>query len=196
MIIRPMLGDYEMPRIERIHAVERRRLSRFSVPGLAGELQQDLGHDSLAVEIVGSLQGDDARDGFLSEIRQRYQAGDPLAFVADITSATQLDQVLIEALEVSEHNEWAGAFQYRLVLRQYVEPPEPPTPIDELGAGLDADLDLLAALGLDGLELPDLLGVVPDLGDPVAPVLPALDAVKSATAPLKDLLAGLKSTLA
>ena len=196
MIIRPMLGDYEMPRIERIHAVERRRLSRFSVPGLAGELQQDLGHDSLAVEIVGSLQGDDARDGFLSEIRQRYQAGDPLAFVADITSATQLDQVLIEALEVSEHNEWAGAFQYRLVLRQYVEPPEPPTPIDELGAGLDADLDLLAALGLDGLELPDLLGAVPDLGDPVAPVLPALDAVKSATAPLKDLLAGLKSTLA
>ena len=196
MIIRPMLGDYEIPRIERIHAVERRRLSRLSVPGLAGDLQQDLGHASLAVEIVGSLHGDESRDGFLAEIRERYQAGDPLAFVADITTATDLDEVLIEALEVSEHNEWAGAFRYRLVLRQYVEPPAPPTPIDDLGLGLDADLDLLAELGLDGLELPDLLGAVPDLGDPVAPVLPAMDAVKSATAPLKGLLAELKNTLA
>ena len=196
MIIRPMLGDYEIPRIERIHAVECRRLSRLSVPGLAGDLQQDLGHASLAVEIVGSLHGDESRDGFLAEIRERYQAGDPLAFVADITTATDLDEVLIEALEVSEHNEWAGAFRYRLVLRQYVEPPAPPTPIDDLGLGLDADLDLLAELGLDGLELPDLLGAVPDLGDPVAPVLPAMDAVKSATAPLKGLLAELKNTLA
>lgn len=195
MIVRPMLGEYEIPRIERIHAIERRRLARLSVPGLDGDLQQDLGHDSLAVEIVGSLQGDEARDGFLDEIRQRYQAGDPLSFVADITSATDLDQVLIESLEVSEHNEWAGAFRYRLLLRQYVEPPEPPSPVDDLGLDLDADLDLLAALGLDGLELPDLLGAVPDLGDPVAPVLPALDAVKSATAPLKDLLSSLKSTL-
>lgn len=190
-----MLGDYEIPRIEQIRAVERRRLARLGVPGLAGELQQDLGHDSLAVEIVGSLHGDDAREGFLTDIRERYQAGEPLAFVADITSATNLEQVLIEALEVCEHNEWAGAFRYRLVLRQYVEPPEPPSPIDDLGADLDADLDLLAGLGLDGLELPDLLGAVPSLGDPVAPVLPALDAVKSATAPLKGLLSDLKSTL-
>ncbi len=195
MIIRPMLGDYEIPRIERIHAIEQRRLARLAIPGLDGDLHQDLGHDSLAVEIVGSLQGDEARDGFLGELRDRYQAGEPLAFVADITSATDLDQVLIESLEVCEHNEWAGAFRYRLVLRQYVEPPAPPSPVDDLGADLDPDLDLLAELGLDGLELPDLLGMVPDLGDPVAPILPALDGVKAATAPLKGLLANLKTAL-
>lgn len=192
MIIRPMLGDWEIPRIERIVSTDRRRLARLSVPGLAGDLQQDLGHDSLRVEIAGSLQGDEARDGFLTSVREKFLAGEPLTFVADIVAATKLDQVLIEELDVVERNDWADAFAYRLVLRQYVEPPEPPGPVDDLGLDLDADLDLLADLGLDGLELPDLLGDIPDLGDPVKPVQPALDGVKSATDGLKAMLGDLE----
>ena len=37
------------------------------------------------------------------------------------------------------------------------------------------DLAPLAASLLDGLELPDLLGVVPDIPDPTAPLVPALE---------------------
>ena len=89
---------------------------------------------SLAVEIRGSLQGDEARDDFLTSVREKFRAGDPVSFVADITTATELDQVVIEELEVEEVNEAAGSFRYRVVLREYVEPPEPPAPIDDLGA--------------------------------------------------------------
>jgi hypothetical protein len=82
------------------------------------------------------------------------------------------------------------------VLREYVEPPAPPTPIDDLGAGLDAELDLLAELGLDGLELPDLLGAIPSLGNPVEPMRPALKSVDDATKGVTDtLLGGLKGAL-
>jgi hypothetical protein len=192
VIVKPMIGGWEVPRIERIESLERRRLARLAVPGLLGELQQDLGTASLAVEIVGSLQGDEARDDFLSSVRERFRAGDPVSFVADITTDTELDQVMIEELQVEEVNEAAGGFRYRIVLREYVEPPEPPAPIDELGADLGFELDDLASLGLDGLKLPDILGDIPALGDPVAPMQPALEGVKAATGRVPSLLQGLK----
>ncbi len=196
VIVRPMIGDWEVPRIERIASTEGRRLARFPVPGLAGDLHQDLGRDSLVVEIVGSLHGDEARDQFLTGLRAMFLAGDPVSFVADITTATELEQVLVEALYVEEVNQSAGSFRYRIVLRQYVEPPEPPSPIDDLGAGLDGMLDALADLGLAGLELPDLLGDIPSIGDPTPPLRSALDAVRGATAPLDGMLSQLRDAFA
>ena len=80
------------------HASSGRRLARLSVPGLVGDLHHDLGSHSLAVEIDGSLHGDAERDDFLTTVREPFLAGDPLTFVADITTATELEQVLIEGL--------------------------------------------------------------------------------------------------
>jgi hypothetical protein len=190
-----MIGDWEVPMIERIATRESRKIARLPVPGLDGDLQQEMGAASLAVEIVGSLHGDEARDAFLEALRAPFLAGEPISFTADILTATELDQVLIEALDVEEVNEWADSFRYRIALRQYVEPPEPPGPLDELGAGLDAELDLLAGLGLDALELPDLLGDLPALSDPVEPMQPALEGVRAATGGLGEMLGGLRTRL-
>jgi hypothetical protein len=195
MIIRPMVGDWELPRIESIRTLEARRLARMDVPGLAGDLQFDLGAQSLLVEIRGSLYGDEARDQFLTTLREKFHAGEPVSFVADILTATELEQVLIAQLELEETADTALGFRYRLLLREYVEPPEPPPAIDELGLGLDADLDLLSELGLDGLELPDLLGDIPALANPVEPLQPALAAVDAATSGIADLLGPLKQKL-
>jgi hypothetical protein len=195
MVIRPMIGSWEVPRIERIATREHRRIARLSIPGLEGDLQQELGAASLAIEIVGSLHGDEARDQFLESLREPFRAGDPVTFVADILTATELEQVLIEALDVEEVAGAADSCAYRIILRQYVEPPEPPTPLDELGAGLDAELGDLAALGLAGLELPDLLGDLPTLSNPVEPIQPALAGVQAATQGLTELLGGLRDRL-
>jgi hypothetical protein len=191
-----MIGEWEVPRIERVGTVEGRRLARLSVPGLAGDLHHDLGRRSVAVEIVGSLHGDGERDDFLEKVRAPFNAGEPLAFVADIVTATELEQVLIEGLELEESNDSADSFRYVIRLRQYVEPPEPPPPIDALGSELGPELDLLADLGLDGLELPGLLGDIPAVGDPTPPLKEALDGVRAATAPLTDALSSLGETFA
>ena len=58
MIVRPVIGEWEVPRIERIQTLEGRRIARLPVPGLLGDIQQDLGAASLTVELSGSLHGD------------------------------------------------------------------------------------------------------------------------------------------
>lgn len=191
-----MIGEWQVPRIERVGTVEGRRLARLSVPGLAGDLHHDLGRQSVAVEIAGSLHGDAERDEFLEKVRAPFNTGDPIAFVADIITATELEQVLIEGLELEESNNGADSFRYVIRLRQYVEPPEPPPPIDDLGSELGPELDLLAGLGLDGLELPALLGDIPAVGDPTPPLKEALDGVRAATAPLTDALSSLGEAFA
>lgn len=196
MVIRPMIGSWEVPRIESIRTVESRRLARIPVPGLLGDLHQDLGSAGLAVEISGSLHGDEARDDLLGEVRDMFRAGDPVAFVADIVAGAELEQVMIEELELEEVNQSAGGFRYRIVVREHVEPPEPPSALDDLGADLAPELGDLADLGLDGLALPDLLGAVPDLADPVAPILPALDSVEEATGGIAPLVSRLEEKFA
>jgi len=193
VIVRPVIGEWQVPSIERIETLEGRRIAVLPVPGLLGDIQQDRGASSLTVQISGSLNGDDARDDFLQKLREDFKAGDPVSFAADITTASDLDRVLIDELEVEEVNDSADGFRYRIVLREYVEPPEPPPPVDDLGADLGVDLDSLASLGLDGLNLPDLLGGVPDIANPVPPLQGALQGVQSATGAVPGMLDGLKS---
>lgn len=192
MIVRPMIGQWEPPAIERIEVVESRRLARLPVPGLMGDLHQDLGANSLSVAITGSLQGDERRSAFLEELREAFLEGSPMPFVSDITEASELEDVLIVGFEVSEANEWGDEFRYRIELRQYVEPPEPPGLLDDLGI---PDLAALAAGLLDGLELPDLLSAIPNVADPTEALQPALDEVRAATDAVPALLGDLESAL-
>ncbi len=190
-----MVGRWELPRIEGIRSHEARRLVLLGVPGLSGSLQQDLGRDAMEVEIVGSLSGDQARDDFLKELRTQFLAGDPVDFVADIVHESELEQVLITAFTLEESADVPDEFRYRLVLREYTEPPEPPGFADDFGLDVDADLGLDVDLGLDLLDLPGLLGDVPQIGDLLAPVAPAAQQLKATLGtaaqvldPLNDLL--------
>jgi hypothetical protein len=189
-----MIGSWEPPRIERVASREVRRLVALPTIGLSGDLHQDLGRSAMVVEICGSLSDDEARDKFFADVRGQFLAGEPVDFVADIIKETELEQVLIDELIVEEVAGVADAFRYRIVLREYTEPPEPPGPgLDELGL----DLDALADLGLDMLDLPAILGAVPDIGDLLSPVTAAAEDLKkslgganAAFEPLANLFGG------
>jgi hypothetical protein len=167
---RPMIDGWEPPGIEAVEAWETRRLARLPVPGLAGDLHHDMGRGSLAVRLVGSLTGDDARDTFLKNLRDKFHAGEPVDFIADIVAESALEQVVIVHFDLSERAGDPDGFRYDIVLREYVEPPEPPAValgldgLDDLDLGLDIDL------GLDLLDLPGLLGSLPAIGPLLAPV--------------------------
>jgi hypothetical protein len=188
-----MLGEMDLPGIERIGALQERRVVELEVPGFEAGLTQDLGSHAARILIQGSLHGDTARDELLEALRAMYDAGEPTDFVADIVTATEVHQVLVERLQVEEVADAADSFRYLLWLRQYVPPPEPETGLDlgleglpeiDLGIELDA-LDLL-----DALELPDLLSV-PNLSDPTPPLRGVLDGVSGALSDLDGIAAGM-----
>lgn len=191
MLVKPMIGGWEIPRIGRIEALDSRRLVRLPVPGLSGDLHQDLGRNALVIEITGSLYGDEARDDFLiNNIRPAFVAGEPVDFVADIVTEAELEQVVIEALHIEESGETPDQFHYRIRLREYTEPPEPAGP----DLGLDApDLGLDIDLGLDLLDLPGLLAPLPDVGNLLQPIEPAANTLRDALSGAADVFSGLES---
>lgn len=195
MLIKPMIGSWEVPRIDSIITHESRRLAVLPVPGLSGDLHHDMGRQAMCVEIAGALYGDEARDGFLKALREKFLLGDPVDFVADIVGESELERVLIEGFELEEAAALADTFLFRLRLREYTEPPEPAGPADDFGLDVDADLGLDVDLGLDLLDLPGLLAAVPPLGDMLSPVKAAAGELKTALGgagtllqPLSDLL--------
>lgn len=198
MNVRPMIGEWEVPRIERVRSNGARRLRALPVPGLSGDLHQDLGRQALRVEIEGSLSTDEARDEFLATLREKFYAAEPVDFVADIVNEAELEQVLIDAFDLLEDASDPDRFRYRIRLREYTEPPEPPAfPDFDLGADLLPDIGLDIDLGLDLLDLPGLVGAVPDIGDLLSPVEGAAEGLKETMAgapalltPLADLLGG------
>lgn len=191
MLVKPMIGSWEVPRITRITAYENRRLVCLPVPGLDGDLHQDFGRSALTIDIQGSLYGDEARDSFLKELEQHFSAGDPVDFVADIINESTLEQVIIETLALTASAENQDQTHYHMRLREYTEPP-PPAGLD---FGLEAPgLDLDIELGLDLLDLPQLLVPLPEVGDLLTPLEPAakelrntVNSAVSVFTPLEDL---------
>jgi hypothetical protein len=172
MKIKPMIGEYEVPGLERIGATERRRLREIPVPGLGGSYHQDLGAHPLTLRLEGSLQGDDNRDGFLEKVRAMFADGKPVDFVADIVTATSIEKMIVAGLDVEESSEVPDTFRYAISLLQFTEPPPDPAPENPADA-IAAEADLLTGV----LEIPDLLGA-PDFGDPTPPLKATLDEFK------------------
>jgi hypothetical protein len=179
--VKPMLGEYEVPGIQRIGTAQARELVEIRVPGLEGSYHQDLGSRAALVVIEGTLAGDDPRDGFLTAVRAALDAGEPVDFVADIVTATTIEKVHVADLRVVEVAGSADSFRYVLALAQHTDPP--PEPDAGLGDLADQIADEAGSM-FDALQVPDLLGSIPELSDPTPPLKGVLDGVTGALAPV------------
>jgi len=99
--ITPMLGDIELRTVQNIATVERRALVEHRVPGMVGSAFQDVGRPSTSIKLEGILFGEESRTG-LESLRTKFQAAEPVSFTADIATATDIVDVLIEDLRVVE----------------------------------------------------------------------------------------------
>ncbi|MCP4215141.1 MAG: hypothetical protein GY765_10810 [bacterium] len=175
MKVKPILDKWEIKGIEAITSLENRKLVEHRVPGKTGNVYQDLGSRPTEITISGSLHGDEVRDGFLEEARKRYKSAEPVTFVADITTATEVKHVVVKALHFAEKANDPDQFRYKMVLKESPPPPPPMGDIDmELG---DLALEFPDMISLS-LDLLNLLGI-PELQDPTPPLKSTLDGVKS-----------------
>jgi hypothetical protein len=148
----PMIGQWQVQGVEQVRTLEARRIARLQVPGLPGDLQQDLGRRAASVCIEGSLCAADVRDKFLTSLRDAFHAAAPVSFVADIVEGTRLDAVLIEAFDLREVNDAADAFRYRIVLVEYVQPEQSNQTSDGQGPDIDSEVDQQAQDDLNAAE--------------------------------------------
>jgi hypothetical protein len=185
MTVKPVLGDWEIPRIAAIQSIERRAFAELATPGRVGSLFQDMNRAPTVVAIRGSLYGNEARDEFLNEVRSRFKAGAPVTFVADIVTATDVQYVIIETLHFQENGVRPDQTDYLIVLRESPPPPPPPDPLGGLDAGLLDQAGSFLDSVSGALDLIEGLGNIPDIGDPTPQVRAALDQVRSATTGLQ-----------
>lgn len=175
MNVKPVLGDWEIPRIQSIQSLEKRNFVELDIPGRVGSLFQDMNAGPTRVAIYGSLYGDEARNEFLEELRGKFRAGEPVTFVGDIVTATEVQYVIIETLQFEENGLNPDQLAYYIILKESPPPPPPPDPL----GGIDTDLLDQAGDFLDSvtgaLDVIDALGSVPDFTDPTPPLSGIID---------------------
>jgi outer membrane protein OmpA-like peptidoglycan-associated protein len=134
-IVKPMLDDLELQQVQSIEVDDDQVWAQHAVPALEGDFFQGLGRRASRVTLVGVLTGAEVDEG-LENLRHKFRAAAPVSFVADIATATRIDQMLIEEMGVRELAGKPARFEYAFTLREYspatpteiVIPPPPPLP--------------------------------------------------------------------
>ena len=98
---RPILDDLELELVQNIATAEDEALVQHAVPALEGDFFQRLGRRATGISLQGVLTGTEVKEG-LEKLREKFRAAAPVSFVADITTATRIEKVLIEELDVLE----------------------------------------------------------------------------------------------
>jgi hypothetical protein len=175
----PMIGDVALQAVQRVRHEVDGGFAVLPVESLAGRLVQAHGRGSHVIELEGVLFGPTAAED-LATLQELAGSGAEQVFAADIVSALDLSQVVVDRFVVAQIAGHVDHFGYRLRLIESPPLPEPAT----LGPGLGLGDLGFGDLGLPDLSLSDLgidasvLGDITDLaGQVTGAVGTALDAV-------------------
>jgi hypothetical protein len=175
----PLLGDISLEFVQRMeHALDGGFVAT-RIAGLRGELQQRSGRPSHRIRIAGILFGEQTADA-LAKLQTAAATGAELTFAADISSALDLQRVVITSFRAVELAGQPDRFSYELYLAESPPLPEPAQVesfggLGDFGVGdLGFDTDLLGDLeGLAGevaaavdtaLDVVDQLGALANVG--------------------------------
>lgn len=140
-------GIVDIRNIFNISTADRRSMVEHEIPGMEGNVFQNLGRSPVKISFDGILQGKAAKSS-LETIRSKFKQGTPLPFNSDISGATDVTKVLIEDLRIEEAAGIADRYKYSIVIREYKEPPPEPTtpPSQDAQAGEWAEDEAADAL--------------------------------------------------
>jgi hypothetical protein len=168
----PLLGEISLQYVQHIEHSLDAGFASSRIAGLEGELQQRSGRPSHYIRIEGVLIGETTRDD-LGTLQTAAQTGEELTFAADITSALDLQKVVIRSLQDFESAGRPNQIQYRLELAE--SPPLPP-PAEVSGFG-GLDEFGLGDLGIDTSMLGDLEDLAGDIASAAEQALGAVEAL-------------------
>ncbi len=176
----PLLGDISLEYVQEIENRVDGGFVETRIAGLPGTLQQRAGRPSHRITIRGLLAGASAADQ-LATLQRASASGEELTFAADITTALDLQRVVITSFSGVEAAGRPDIYHYSIALAE--SPPLPPPAqvsafggLDDFGVGdLGFDTDILgdiedlagevAGAVTDALDVIDQLGALAGLGD-------------------------------
>lgn len=148
---RPLLADIELPQVQQIEVEQDQRLVQHSVPALEGDFLQRLNRRATRITLRGVLTGPEAGEQ-IKTLRDTFRAAEPVTFVADIATATQIGRVLIDELAVRELAGKPERYEYALTLQEYMpgtpvaaERPSPVRAGPSAAPGVDEEIAAAAA---------------------------------------------------
>jgi phage protein U len=177
----PMIDDLELKAAQLVRLESDQAFAQQRVAGLDGTIQQKVGRRSHRVVLSGVLLPDTADDD-LKTLQDKTAAGDEVSFTADITTALEIEHMVIEALAAEQAVGAAGQYSYTVVLAE--SPPLPP-PAELSPFGGLGDFGL-GDLGFDPGALGDVLG---DIADQAGAIADAVDAAVDAVQAVASLAA-------
>lgn len=170
----PIVGDITLTAVQDIvHALDA-GFTSSPVPGLDGDPVMRSGRGSHALRIRGVLRGEEAADQ-LAALQAAAADGAALPFAADITTALELEQVVITDLRAQVVAGHESLVTYELHL---VESPPLPPPAEVGGFGGLDDFGL-GGLGFDTDLVDDLAGLADDVAGAIDAVSEAVDALQA-----------------
>jgi hypothetical protein len=140
-----MLDDLKLVQVQEIGTYDKRVLAEHKPPGMEGSLLQNLGRRPARIVLWGVATGSDSQE-FTQKLDDKFRAGKPVPFIADIVAESRIQQVLIDDLRFQDLAGKPERFAYVLTLREYIEPVEPEvtSPID--GSLLDDAMEQMNEL--------------------------------------------------
>lgn len=175
----PMLDDIELKAVQLIRQETEQDYRRRRIAGLQGTLHQHVGRRSHRVIVAGLLLAATGADD-LAALQKKAAAGAEVTFTADIATALEIEQMVIESFAAEQVPGAGGQTAYAILLAESPKLP-PPAEVSAFG-GLD-DFGL-GDLGFDPGALGDMLS---EIADAAGDVMALADAALGAIAQLQAL---------
>ncbi|HRI60104.1 MAG TPA: hypothetical protein PK228_10285 [Saprospiraceae bacterium] len=175
------INGIKLTKISRINTLEKAGFVRHRIPGMEGELAQNLGRPSVRLQIEGIYYGPKAQEG-LEQLRKVHLDKEPVEFLADIIGKSYFAMVVLDRFDVVQDAQAPDQYSYLLEIVEYVEPPKPVL-LDI--KGVDAGILQDAQQFMNIVQLPDQLQL-PELKDPTVPMQDMLTGVQETLNPLQE----------
>jgi hypothetical protein len=106
--------------VTRIGIIDRRRIIKRDAISAYGTVLRDEGKRSARLLIEGKFVGEEATKGITS-LRTKYKKGEPLTLISSMSFLSNIHKVLIEDIQIQTSYAVQLAYNYQLILREYVE---------------------------------------------------------------------------